>query len=86
MIVTAVLFLFPPSVPATGSSMNYAVVALAILFLLCFSQWFAKGRHHFEGPQVHSAGVLASERAHEPAAEPDPGDKLTEDKFAATPT
>ena len=57
-------------------------MALPILFPLCFLQWFIKGRHHFEGPQVHSAGVLASE----PAPEPDPGHKLTEDKFAAMPT
>lgn len=58
VIVTSVLFLFPPSVPATGSSMNYAIVPLTILFLLCIIQWFIKGRDDFEGPQVHSIGVL----------------------------
>lgn len=58
--LTTVLFFFPLEVPATGSSMNYSVVAFAILMILCFGYWFIGGKH-YKGPEVHFADDAAPE-------------------------
>lgn len=56
VVITTVLFFFPPAVPATGSSMNYAIVAFAIWLAICFVYWFVHGRNAYEGPFLD--GVL----------------------------
>ena len=52
MILTTVLFVFPPEIPVTGSSMNYCIVAFAIVLIISLVQWFVDGRKNYEGPKV----------------------------------
>lgn len=52
VIVTTVLFVFPPELPVTGSNMNYCIVAFAIVLLISVAQWFVDGRRNFKGPRV----------------------------------
>lgn len=52
MILTTVLFVFPPAIPVTGSSMNYCVVAFAIVLIISMIQWFVDGRKNYTGPKV----------------------------------
>ncbi|KAH7141491.1 amino acid/polyamine transporter I [Dactylonectria estremocensis] len=51
-IVTSVLFLFPPALPVTGTSMNYCVVAFAIVVIISLIQWVVDGRKTFKGPRI----------------------------------
>lgn len=51
-IVTTVLFLFPPAIPVSGSTMNYCVVAFAIILIVSTIQWIVDGRKNFEGPRI----------------------------------
>lgn len=51
-IVTTVLFLFPPALPVSGSTMNYCVVAFAVILIISTIQWIVDGRKNFEGPRV----------------------------------
>ncbi|KAI2787256.1 hypothetical protein POX_f07619 [Penicillium oxalicum] len=50
--LTTVLFVFPPSSTVTGSSMNYAVAAFAVILIISVFQWFVDGRKNFTGPRV----------------------------------
>ncbi|PQE04411.1 GABA permease protein [Rutstroemia sp. NJR-2017a BVV2] len=52
VIVTTVLFLFPPDLPVTGSNMNYCVVAFFLVFVIAVVQWFVDGKKNFTGPRV----------------------------------
>ena len=53
-IITTVLFVFPPFIdpPVTGTSMNYCIVAFAIIILISAIQWITDGRKNFEGPRI----------------------------------
>ncbi|TVY83674.1 Amino-acid permease [Lachnellula suecica] len=53
VIVTTVLFLFPPDLPVTGSNMNYCVVVFAIILIVSIIQWFVDGKKNFTGPRVN---------------------------------
>lgn len=53
VIVTTVLFVFPPDLPVSGSNMNYCVVAFAVVFIISMIQWFVDGRKNYTGPKVH---------------------------------
>lgn len=53
MIVTTVLFVFPPELPVTGSNMNYCIVAFAIVFIISLIQWFVDGRKNYTGPKAN---------------------------------
>ncbi|KAI9042392.1 GABA permease GabA [Aspergillus affinis] len=50
--LTTVLFLFPPGRTVTGSSMNYCIVAFAIIVTVSVVQWIVDGRKNFKGPRV----------------------------------
>ncbi|KAL8951845.1 MAG: hypothetical protein Q9222_002193 [Ikaeria aurantiellina] len=52
VIVTTVLFLFPPELLVTGSNMNYCIVAFAIVLIISTIQWSVDRRKNFKGPQV----------------------------------
>lgn len=52
MIITTVLFLFPPDLPVTGSNMNYCVVVFFIILVISIFQWFIDGRKNFTGPRI----------------------------------
>ena len=59
-IVTTVLFLFPPAIPVDGSSMNYAIVAFAIVLIISTLTWIFDGRKNFKGPQIELVGRSGS--------------------------
>ncbi|BEJ14245.1 hypothetical protein CspHIS471_0400120 [Cutaneotrichosporon sp. HIS471] len=49
--ITSICFLFPPAIPVlSGSSMNWAVLVLAIVMLLCGTTWLVDGHKNFHGP------------------------------------
>ncbi|KAG2024761.1 hypothetical protein GB937_003460 [Aspergillus fischeri] len=50
--VTTVLFLFPPELPVSGSSMNYCVAAFGIIIIISAIQWIIDGRKNFTGPRT----------------------------------
>lgn len=52
VIVTTVLFVFPPELPVSGSNMNYCVVVMAIVFAIAAGQWVVDGRKNYRGPSV----------------------------------
>ena len=52
VILTTVLFVFPPELPVTGSNMNYCIVAFAIVLIISMIQWFVDGRKNYKGPKV----------------------------------
>lgn len=50
--MTSVIFVFPPAIPVTsGSSMNYAIVAFAVVLIMCGVTWLVDGRKNFTGPR-----------------------------------
>ncbi|KAF2096249.1 amino acid transporter [Rhizodiscina lignyota] len=51
-IVTTVLFLFPPAIPVDGTTMNYCIVAFAIIIIISTIQWIFDGRKNYEGPRI----------------------------------
>ncbi|CAM1509814.1 Fc.00g001490.m01.CDS01 [Cosmosporella sp. VM-42] len=51
-IVTSVLFLFPPALPVDGTTMNYCIVAFAIIIIISGVQWIVDGRKNYEGPRI----------------------------------
>lgn len=50
VVLTTVLFFFPPVVPATGTSMNYAIVVFFLWLTICIIYWFTNGRKSYQGP------------------------------------
>lgn len=50
-LVTTVFFLFPPELPATGSSMNYAVAVFGFVGIVSVITWVVDGRKNFTGPR-----------------------------------
>lgn len=56
VIVTTVLFLFPPALPTTAGNMNYCVVAFGIVIIISVVQWFVDGRRNYRGPIVEVIG------------------------------
>ncbi|GAB1198893.1 hypothetical protein APSETT444_008223 [Aspergillus pseudonomiae] len=70
--LTTVLFLFPPVLPATGSSMNYCVAAFGIILVISTFQWVIDGRKNFTGPRSDVdilAGVVEEVPTHAETAE-----------------
>lgn len=51
IILTTVLFLFPPELPVTANNMNYCVVAFAIWLAISVIQWIIDGRRNYSGPK-----------------------------------
>jgi len=52
VILTTVLFMFPPVKQVTASNMNYCVAAFAIVLIISTIQWFVDGRKNYTGPQI----------------------------------
>ncbi|KAF2642049.1 amino acid transporter [Massarina eburnea CBS 473.64] len=68
VIVTTVLFLFPPELPVTASNMNYCIVAFAIIMVISTIQWFVDGRKNFTGPRTDMGlEVLEAVHHHQPS-------------------
>jgi len=57
VILTTVLFVFPPALPVTGSNMNYCIVAFAIVLFISVFQWFVDGSKNYSGPKVNEVDV-----------------------------
>ncbi|OQD75810.1 hypothetical protein PENDEC_c006G01890 [Penicillium decumbens] len=55
IILTTVLFVFPPSKTVTGSSMNYCIAAFAVIIIISVFQWFIDGRKNYTGPRIDLA-------------------------------
>ncbi|CAI6088268.1 unnamed protein product [Clonostachys chloroleuca] len=51
-IITTVLFLFPPGLPVTGTTMNYCIVAFAVIVIISLVQWIVDGRKNYHGPRI----------------------------------
>ncbi|GAA6040306.1 hypothetical protein JCM8097_009411 [Rhodosporidiobolus ruineniae] len=60
--ITTVFFVFPPDLPVSGSSMNYAVAVLGFVLVLATGTWFVQGRKDFIGPR-DLGGLLELGRA-----------------------
>ncbi|KAF2726091.1 amino acid permease [Polychaeton citri CBS 116435] len=52
VILTTVLFVFPPDLPVTGNNMNYCIVAFGVVLIISTIQWFVDGRKNYTGPKV----------------------------------
>ncbi|WOO83601.1 Choline transport protein [Vanrija pseudolonga] len=50
LCLTSVVFLFPPALPVTGTSMNYIIVVVVIVFIMTGLTWVFDGRKRFHGP------------------------------------
>ncbi|KAF4215891.1 hypothetical protein CNMCM5878_007622 [Aspergillus fumigatiaffinis] len=55
ILLTTVLFLFAPSLPVTGRSMNYGAVVIGIVLIISTACWFVRGRKRFSRQHVLSA-------------------------------
>ncbi|EKD20171.1 uncharacterized protein L3040_004041 [Drepanopeziza brunnea f. sp. 'multigermtubi'] len=51
VILTTVLFVFPPDLPVTGSNMNYCIVVFSIIIVISIVQWLVDGKKNFTGPR-----------------------------------
>ncbi|KAK5128892.1 hypothetical protein LTR85_000225 [Meristemomyces frigidus] len=61
VILTTVLFVFPPELPVTGTNMNYCIVAFAVVLIISVVQWFVDGRKNYRGPKLElDADVLTA--------------------------
>lgn len=60
-MVTTVLFVFPPGIPVTGTSMNYCIVAFAIVIIIATIQWFIDGKKNFHGPKLDLSALQEGE-------------------------
>ncbi|GAA5917371.1 hypothetical protein JCM6882_006341 [Rhodosporidiobolus microsporus] len=75
--ITTVFFVFPPELPATGTSMNYAVAVFGIVIIMSTLTWIFQGRKEFHGPR-DLGGLLELARAevnHERGREVAPQEK-----------
>jgi LPXTG-motif cell wall-anchored protein len=50
-LFTSIFFLFPPEVPATGSTANYAAAVIALVAVLALLSWLFDGRKRYTGPR-----------------------------------
>ena len=56
IIVTTVLFFFPPDLPVDSNNMNYCIVVFGIWMLICAIWWIVDGRKNYTGPRVQIDG------------------------------
>ncbi|WOO79425.1 Choline transport protein [Vanrija pseudolonga] len=51
LAVTTICFMFPPIIPVnSGSEMNWVVLVVGIVFIMCGVTWLVDGRKRFQGP------------------------------------
>lgn len=62
IIITTVLFFFPPDLPVDGNSMNYCIVVFGIWMLICAVWWFVSGRKNYTGPKVQIDGNVITSK------------------------
>ena len=69
IILTTVLFLFPPELPVTGSNMNYCIAAFGVVLIISVLQWIFDGRKNYTGPKVDDR-VLEAEAVQDTRLDP----------------
>ncbi|KAF2466342.1 amino acid permease, partial [Lindgomyces ingoldianus] len=80
VIVTTVLFVFPPELPVTASNMNYCIVAFAIILIISTVQWFVDGRKNFTGPRTEMGlEILDAVKSHQHGSDLEDPKKSTEE-------
>lgn len=52
VVMTTVLFLFPPALPVDANNMNYCIAAFGIVIVVAGVQWVVVSRKTFTGPEV----------------------------------
>ena len=57
-VLTTILFVFPPAIPVSAASMNYCIVAFAIVIVISAIQWIVDGRKNYKGPQIDVAALV----------------------------
>ena len=62
IIVTTILFFFPPELPVTSNSMNYCIVVFGVWMAICAIWWFISGRKNYIGPQVQVDGTVITSK------------------------
>ena len=50
LVVTSIIFLFPPATPVSGSSMNYVIAVVGVVWAFAGVTWLVHARTHFHGP------------------------------------
>ncbi|KAF2683583.1 amino acid permease [Lentithecium fluviatile CBS 122367] len=78
VLVTTVLFVFPPELPVTASNMNYCIVAFAIIIIISTIQWFVDGRKNFTGPRIDMEVLVAVQTGSEQFREDEPDTKVVD--------
>ncbi|QRD87513.1 amino acid permease [Aspergillus flavus] len=63
IILTTVLFVFPPSKHVSGSNMNYCIAAFAVIISISVFQWIVDGRKNFTGPQLNNSAHLVGQES-----------------------
>jgi choline transport protein len=61
VLVMTVLFLLPPMLPVTSTTMNYGSVALALIMALCWITWIYKGRADYAAPSLSGYRPIVEE-------------------------
>ena len=61
VILTTVLFVFPPALPVTGNNMNYCIVAFAIWLIISVVQWYVDGKKNYTGPSIDMKAMQSGE-------------------------
>lgn len=62
ILVTTVLFFFPPELPVTSNNMNYCIVVFGIWMSICAIWWFVSGKKNYIGPQVQVDGTVITSK------------------------
>lgn len=79
VLLTTVLFVFPPELPVTANNMNYCIVAFGIVLIVSVIQWFIDGRKNYHGPKIDIDSRILE-------AMESPPDELLPDSSAANGT
>ncbi|KAL9049629.1 MAG: hypothetical protein Q9162_007120 [Coniocarpon cinnabarinum] len=69
IILTTVLFVFPPELPVSGSNMNYCIAAFGIILIISTTQWIVDGRQNYSGPKVDEQ-ILQAAASHDAGVDP----------------
>lgn len=62
IIVTTILFFFPPDLPVNANNMNYCIVAFGIWMFICAVWWFVSGKKNYTGPKVKIDGNVITSK------------------------
>ena len=55
----SIIFFFPPALPVTPQSMNYAIVVFAAVLFMSLGWWYAGARNYYIGPRINTERLVA---------------------------